>query len=76
MPKKYNITNLERKVLWKKYIGAGLSSDKANERLEIVKTHLSMMVDDMRLRKKTEDEIQTKFIKEWEKICQKAEAME
>ena len=42
MTKRYNLTKIECKVLFKKYTQAGLDYDLANDRIELVKNHLTI----------------------------------
>lgn len=75
MPKLYNLTKLECKVLYKKYKMAGLTTEQANNRINLIRTNLKNSVEKMKLKNKSDAEIEKHFQKEFEKICQEAEGM-
>ena len=59
--------------LYNKYTNAGMSPDKANKTIKKRKEFLRNVVLKEKAKGKTDKEIQEKFDREFEKICQEAE---
>ncbi len=63
----------ERQVLLRKYMQQGLTFDKAVIKLNLFHDHLKDLRDKLRLEGKGEKDIEAKFRKEFEELCQKLE---
>ena len=72
--KKYNITNIESQVLFKKYTQGGLTIEQANKRLKSIKDYFNFKVEQWKNKKLSENEIEIKFKNEFEKLLLKADA--
>jgi len=58
-------------VLYKKYVGSGLSSYDASARLDEFKSYLKDLKLKLERQKKSEQEINKRFKEEFEKLCQR-----
>lgn len=67
------LTKVEKQVLYKKYIALGNSSGDANIKIKNFVNHLSEMVEKLKAQNKPEGEINKRFKREFEKLCQKLE---
>jgi len=70
---KMHLRREERALLWKKYQKLGLSKDQANDRLDKFVNYLNNLVDKLKAKGKSKDEINIKFREEFEKLCMKLE---
>ncbi len=72
MPRFY-LTKVECEVLWRKYVKGGFNSFEANEKLEKTKSFLKGLVLKLRKKNKSDEEIEKKFQRAFELLCQKLE---
>jgi len=77
MPKKYGLKNVEKDLLYKKYIHIlGLTPSQSSYRLKKVNIHLENVAWEMKVQKKSEIEINQRFVEEFEKLIQEIEIKE
>ncbi len=71
VPKTYNLTKVERQVLWRKYLSQGLTSEESQEKVDVIVEHLNNLVTTLKTKNKTPQEIDNKFKQEFYKICER-----
>ena len=64
------LTQLERNVLYRKYVSEGLDPIKAGERVRKIKEHLEDLIYKLRKKGKTKEEINITFKLEFAKLCE------
>ncbi len=67
------LDKVERQVLIRKYMANSLTFEKAVERVNIFHNKLKKMRDKLKLKGKTEEDMNTKFKKEFYELCQRLE---
>ena len=73
MPYNLHLSKTEKDVLYKKYRSCGLSPIEASIKLKDFENYLHKLVIKLINKKKSKDEIQEKFQKEFFELCQKLE---
>lgn len=66
----YSLSSVERQVLYKKYRSENLSSEEANARIDKIKVRLRELVESLKAKNKTKEEINKRFKAEFEKLAQ------
>lgn len=69
----YSLNKIEKEFLYKKYIKFGMSPPEAYKNVKKLIDHLKFFVEKLRLKKKSEEEIEIKFKQEFEKLAQDLE---
>jgi len=67
------LSKLEKEVLKQKYISNGFSWEQSQQNIDSITKYLENLVTTLKTKNKPIQDIESKFRKEFEKICQKAE---
>ena len=67
------LTKLERQVLWKKYLLMGFSPELADEKIKRDMKFLSDLIEKLRKKKKSDEEISNRFKEEFAKLVMESE---
>lgn len=67
---KFKLTIAERDILYRKYVSEGIDPIDAGKRVKKIKDHIDNLICKLKEKGKTKEEINKRFKKEFEKLCQ------